>query len=159
MNIIVYGQTACQREVRFKPRIISLWHPSPSCTSIHARRLGQRTESFWEPWNPDVTSHRNHSSHLLHRVGKGGSSASTPPAKPAFNYFLKAFYFVLGCNQWTMLWKSQVNREGTQPYVSTVPRTALPPRLPHNTEQSSLCYTLGLCLLCIWNIAVCTCPS
>ena len=35
MNVIVYGQTACQREVRFKPKIISLWHlppHAPLCT-------------------------------------------------------------------------------------------------------------------------------
>ena len=33
-----------------------------------------------------------------------------------------------------------------------------PSRLPHNTEQSSLCYTVGLCWWSILNIAVCTCP-
>ena len=32
-------------------------------------------------------------------------------------------------------------------------------RLLQNTEQSSLCYTVGLCWLPILNIAVCTCQS
>ena len=161
MSIIVHGQTACQREVRFKPKIISLWHPYPSCTSTHAGRLGSWTESFWESWNPDVTSHLNHSSHWLHRVEKGGSSASTLPAKAAVIYFLKTFYFVLGYNRWTMLWKSQVHSEGTQPYVQMylLSPELPPPRVPHNTEQSSLCYTVGLWWLSIWNTAVCTCPS
>ena len=42
-----------------------------------------------------------------------------------------------------MLWYFQVNSEGTQPYihVSTLPWTPLPSRLPHNNEQSSMCYT------------------
>ena len=39
------------------------------------------------------------------------------------------------------------------------PQTPLPPRLPHNIEQSSLCYTVGPCWLSILNRAVCTCPS
>ena len=37
--------------------------------------------------------------------------------------------------------------------VSILPQTPLPSRLPHNTEQSSLCW------LYILNIAVCACPS
>ena len=32
-------------------------------------------------------------------------------------------------------------------------------RLPHNIEQSSLCYTVGLCWLFILSIATCICPS
>ena len=39
------------------------------------------------------------------------------------------------------------------------PKYPLPPRLPHNNEQSSMCYTVGPCWLSIINIAVCTCPS
>ena len=37
--------------------------------------------------------------------------------------------------------------------------STLPFRLPHNIEQSSLCYTVGPCWLSIYSIAVCTCPS
>ena len=54
------------------------------------------------------------------------------------------------------------NSEGTlviYMHVSILPQTPLPSRLPHNLQQSSLCYTEGLCWLCILNIAVCTCPS
>ena len=39
------------------------------------------------------------------------------------------------------------------------PQMPLPSRLPHNVEQSSLCYTVGPFLLPILNIAVCTRPS
>ena len=43
--------------------------------------------------------------------------------------------------------------------VSIPPQTPFLSRLLHNTEQSSLCYTVGPCWLSILNIAVCTCPS
>ena len=61
-----------------------------------------------------------------------------------------------------MLWQFQVNSEGTQPCthkLSILPQTPLPSTLPHNTEQGSMCYTVGPCRLSILNIAVCTCPS
>ena len=32
-------------------------------------------------------------------------------------------------------------------HVSILPQTPLPSRLPHNIEQSSLCYTVGTCWL------------
>ena len=38
------------------------------------------------------------------------------------------------------------------------PKTALPSRLPHNIEQSSIYYTVGPCWLSILNIVVCTWP-
>ena len=41
-------------------------------------------------------------------------------------------------------------------HVSILPQTLLPSRLPHNTEQISLCYTVGPCWLSILNIEVCT---
>ena len=46
-------------------------------------------------------------------------------------------------------------------YVAILPQTPLPSRLPHNIEQSSLCYTnqAGPCWLSILNIAVCTSPT
>ena len=34
-------------------------------------------------------------------------------------------------------------------HVSFLPQTSLPSRLPHNTEQSFLCYTVGPCWLSI----------
>ena len=43
--------------------------------------------------------------------------------------------------------------------VSILPQIPLPSRLPHNTEQSSLWYTLSPCWLSILNKAVCTCLS
>ena len=44
-------------------------------------------------------------------------------------------------------------------HVSILLQTPVPSRLPHNSEQSSLCYTVGPCWLSIYSIAVCTCPS
>ena len=44
-------------------------------------------------------------------------------------------------------------------HVSILPQIPLPSRLPHNTEQSSLCCTAGPCWLSILNTAVCPCPS
>ena len=38
-------------------------------------------------------------------------------------------------------------------YVSILPQTPLPSRMPHNIEQSSLCYIIGPCWLSILNIA------
>ena len=40
-----------------------------------------------------------------------------------------------------------------------LPQTPLPSRLPHNMEQSSLCYAVGPCWSSSLNIAACTCPS
>ena len=52
-------------------------------------------------------------------------------------------------------------------HVSILPQIPLPFRLPHNIEQSSLCYTIGPCWFffffffwfSILNIAVCTYPK
>ena len=44
-------------------------------------------------------------------------------------------------------------------HVSILPQTPQPSRIPQNTEQSSLCYTVGPHWLFILNTAVCTCPS
>ena len=55
-----------------------------------------------------------------------------------------------------------MNSEGTQPYINMYPfspKTPLPSRLPHDIEQSFMCYTVGPCWLSILNIAVCACRS
>ena len=39
-------------------------------------------------------------------------------------------------------------------HVPTLPQNPLTSRLPHNIEQSSLCYRVGSCWLSILNIAV-----
>ena len=58
-------------------------------------------------------------------------------------------------------WQFQMNREVTQPYFTCIhlPQTPLSSRLPHNTEQSSVCYIAGTCWLSILNIAMCICPA
>ena len=44
-------------------------------------------------------------------------------------------------------------------HVSILFQILFPFRLLQNIEQSSLCYTVGPCLLSILNIAVCVCQS
>ena len=44
-------------------------------------------------------------------------------------------------------------------YISILPQTPLPSRLPHNIKKSSICYIVGLYWLSILNISVCTCLS
>ena len=57
----------------------------------------------------------------------------------------------------TVLWYFKANSKGTQPIIYVYPSsTPLPFRLPHNIEQSSLCYAVDSCWLSILNIAVCT---
>ena len=44
----------------------------------------------------------------------------------------------------------------THIHVSILPQTPLPSRLPHNTEQSSLCYTISpCCYIHFKNCSVC----
>ena len=59
-----------------------------------------------------------------------------------------------------MLWQSQADSKGPQPHihVSLLPQTPLPSRLPHNTEQSALCWTVRPFWLSILNTAACTGP-
>ena len=47
----------------------------------------------------------------------------------------------------------------THIHVSILLQILLLCRLPHNIEQSSLCYKVGPCWLSILNTALCTCPS
>ena len=44
-------------------------------------------------------------------------------------------------------------------HESILAQTPLPPTLPHDIEQSSMCHTVGPCWLSILNTAVCTWPS
>ena len=43
--------------------------------------------------------------------------------------------------------------------IRSPPNSPLQSRLPHNIEQSSLCYTVSPCWLSILNTAMCMCPS
>ena len=77
------------------------------------------------------------------------SSRSRPPfpfgIRILCHFIFFYFNFVLEYGWLTMLWQFQVNSKGTQPrlHVSILSPAPLPPRLPHNIEQSSLCYTVG----------------
>ena len=75
---------------------------------------------------------------------------------------IKTFYFALRYSQLTMLWKPQGGQKrdsAIHTHVSILPQTPLPARLPHDTEQSSLCWTAGPCWLSMLNTALCACPS
>ena len=73
--------------------------------------------------------------------------------------FKKTFYFVLGCNRLAnnvVIVSGEQRRDSAiYMHVSTLPQTSSS-RLTQNIEQSSMCYTVGLCWLSILNIAVCT---
>ena len=74
--------------------------------------------------------------------------------------FFLTYFFVSGYSRLTMLWWFQLNSKRAEPYISMYPLfPKLPSRLPHNTEQSSLCYTVGSYWLSILNIVVCICRS
>ena len=77
--------------------------------------------------------------------------------------FFLTFYFVLGYSQLTknivIVSAEQWRDSAIQIHISILPQTPLPSRLPHNIEQSSMCYTVGPCWFSILNTAVCTCPS
>ena len=47
----------------------------------------------------------------------------------------------------------QQRDSATHMQVSILPQTPLPSRLPHDIEQSSLCYSVNLCWLFLLNIA------
>ena len=42
-------------------------------------------------------------------------------------------------------------------HASILPQTPLPPRLPHNIEQSSICYNAGPCWLAILSVFIYKC--
>ena len=75
----------------------------------------------------------------------------------------KLFYFVLVygqlINNVVIVSGEQRRDSAIHIHVSILSSTPLPSRLPHNTEQSSLSYTVGPCYLFILNMTVCTSPS
>ena len=54
---------------------------------------------------------------------------------------------------------TQWRDSATRIHVSILPSTTPASRLPHNTEQSPLCWTAGPCWWSMLNVAVCPCPS
>ena len=80
---------------------------------------------------------------------------------PSFHFvFFLNFLFYIGVqliNNVVIVSDAQQSNSAIHIHVSILPQTPLPSRLPHNIEQSSLCYTVGPCWLSFLNIAVCTC--
>ena len=65
------------------------------------------------------------------------------------------FYFIMEYSQLTVTVSGGQQKDSAiHIHVSIVLQTPFPSRLPHNIEQSSLCYTVGPCWLSILNIAV-----
>ena len=79
-----------------------------------------------------------------------------------FSFIFLAFYFILEYNNcYCMTVNIVVIISGGQQrglaihiHVSLLPQTPFPTRLPHNIEQSSMCYIVGPCWLSILNIAI-----
>ena len=77
-------------------------------------------------------------------------------------FFLLKFLFFIGVqpiNNVVIVSGQHQRDSAIHTRVSILSQTPPPSRLPHNTEQSSMCYTIGTCWLFILNIAVCTGPS
>ena len=78
-------------------------------------------------------------------------------------YFSLDFYFVLGysllTNNVVIVSSEQLRDSAIRIHVPILPQTPLSSSLPHNTEQSSMCYTVDFCWLFILNIKLCICPS
>ena len=75
----------------------------------------------------------------------------------AFISFFLNFLFYIGVwpiNNVVTVSGAQQRDSVIRMHVSILPQTPLPSRLPHNIEQSSLCYTVGPCWLSFLNIAV-----
>ena len=73
--------------------------------------------------------------------------------------FFKNLLFCIGVspiNNVLIVSGEQLRDSAIPIHVSILPQTPLPFRLPHNIEQSSLCYAVDSCCLSILNIAVCT---
>ena len=76
--------------------------------------------------------------------------------------FLKKLLFCIGVqliNNAVLISGVQKSNSVVHIHVAVLFQTLFPCSLLQNTEQSSLCYTVGSCCLSILNIAVCTCQS
>ena len=66
------------------------------------------------------------------------------------NLHIKKNLFCIGIlliNNFVIVSCGQQRDSAIHMHVSILPQTPLPSRLPHNLEQSSLCYTIGPCWL------------
>ena len=93
------------------------------------------------------------------RLQQSTGQRKPPSAFGACYFFFFNFLFYIGVqpiNDTVIVSGTQQSDSAVHMYVSILPQTPLPSRLPHNTEQSSLCYTAGPCRLFILNTAVCT---
>ena len=131
-----WGRDIEKVEFRFQ------WSASPLVQSIH------RTTLHRPP--PTPSAYSSHS---------GGTKC--PILSILYFYILKKNKLVLVYSQLTMVINNIVIVSGRQQrdsaihlYVSILPQSLFPSRLPHTIEQSSLCYTVHPCWLSILNIAV-----
>ena len=73
-------------------------------------------------------------------------------------FFLLNFIFCIGVepiNNFVTVSGEQWRDSAIHMHVSILPQTVLPSRLPHNIEQSSLGYSVGLCWLSTLNTLIC----
>ena len=75
------------------------------------------------------------------------------------NFFSLLFLFCIGVQAWlynvVIVSDGQQRHSAIHIHVSILPQTPLPSRLPHNTEQTSLCYTGGPFWSFIWHSKFC----
>ena len=65
----------------------------------------------------------------------------------SINFFLKLFILYWSVNNVVIVSGSQQRDSAMHIHVAILSQTPLPSRLPHNIEQSFLCYTIGPCWL------------
>ena len=97
-------------------------------------------------------------SHRSHYEDVGGTL--TPSRKALASFFKLLFCTgVEQINNAVTVSGGQQRDSATHTHVSIPPQSPFSSRLPHNIEQSSLCYSVGPHRLSVLNTAVCTCPS
>ena len=86
------------------------------------------------------------------------AEAVSPVITWLFTYLFLNFLFCIGVqliNNGVIFASEQCKDSAIHIHVSILPQP-LPSRLPYNTVQSSMCYTVGPCWLSILNIARCS---
>ena len=99
------------------------------CSILAWKSQGQRLLAGYSPWGHKESDMTEH---------------TIPPKYPI--------------NKAVMVSGGQWKDSTTHTHLSILSQALLPSRLPHNIEQSSLCYAVGPCWSPILNTAVCTHP-
>ena len=125
-------------------RVSSLW---PSLLCLMPFVVVQRLRHVWlfvTPWTAARQASGSEFCHWRFHVMETSES-----------FFVVTFLYCIGYSRLTtnvvIVSGEQQSDSAIHRHVSFLPPNPLPSRLPHNTEQSSLCYTVSPCWLSILN--------